>query len=156
MKEVLTADGSIAARCHWTAVTQGLITPVLTNRRPSQLNLCDSPFAQLTCFYRDNDNGSTESISGHCGEIDRCKSISTSEAIGTAAAAATAGEMEEEASGVLCLVCDLSIFRQEPGMGSICYRQLIFHWWPSRDERAKGEKKKKGERWDDDMALQGS
>lgn len=40
-------------------------------------------------------------------------------------------------------------------MGSICYKQLIFHQWPSRDERAEGEERGR-ERWDDDMALQGS
>lgn len=55
---------------------------------------------------------------------------------------------------MLCLVCDLSIFRQELGMGSICYRQLIFHWWPSRNERADGGERGSG-RWDDAMALQG-
>lgn len=79
------------------------------------------------------------------------QSIWTSEAIGTAAAA----EEEKEASGVLCLVCDLSIFRQELGMGSICYRQLIFHHWPSRDERAEGGERRRGRR-DDDKALQSS
>ena len=56
--------------------------------------------------------------------------------------AAATKEEEEEASGVLCLVCDLSIFSQELGMGSICYGQLIFHWWPSREER--GRKGKMG------------
>ena len=48
------------------------------------------------------------------------------------------GTDAEGLSGVLCSVCDISIFRRGPGMGSICYRQLIFHgqagtgekrWW---------------------------
>lgn len=70
------------------------------------------------------------------------QSISTSESIGTAAGAAA--EREEKASGgVLLLVCDPSIFGQELGMGSIRYRQLIFHHWPRQDERAEGEKGKK-------------
>lgn len=54
---------------------------------------------------------------------------------------------------MLCLVRDLSIFRQERGMGSIIYyRQLIFHRWPGRDERAAGVEGGSG-RWDDDVGF---
>lgn len=75
--------------------------------------------------------------------------IETSEAIGTTATAAEWGGIES------ALTCDLSIFRRELDMGSICYRQLIFHWWPSKDERAEVEERGRG-RWDDNMALRGS
>lgn len=49
----------------------------------------------------------------------------------------------------------ISIFRMELGLGSICYRRLIFHLWPRGDKGAEGGRIGR-ERWDDDMALQGS
>lgn len=140
VKGVLTADASILWPLPLDSCKTGVITHVLTNRRPSRFDLCDSPFAQLTCSYGDNDNRSTESISVHCGEIDCCNQYQPVKPLALPLLLQRRRHQE-----CFALSCDLSIFRQELGMGSICYRQLIFHWWPSRDERAEGEKGEKGE-----------
>lgn len=59
--------------------------------------------------------------------------MATSEATGTDGAA-------EECFALSVIYLSLSIFTLELGMGSIYSRKIIFHWWPSRDERADGEK----------------
>lgn len=126
---------------------RGAITHFLTYPKPSQFNLCDSPSLSspaLTETWQPEHRIHQFALWRNWS----LQSIPTSEAIGTAAAAA-------EASGVLWLVCDLSIFRQRARHGINMQQAAHISLVTQQGWEGRGGERGSG-RWDDDMALQSS
>lgn len=141
VNSVLTADASIVDPARWTAIRQGWLHPSWPiEGHHSSTCVTALRSAHLLLLRQRQQEHRIHQRALWWNWLLR--SISTSGAIGTAAASAE--EEEEEASGVFCLVRDLSILRQELGMGSICYRQLIFHWWPQQGWGGRRGRKGKG------------
>lgn len=104
-----------------------VITSLLSNRRPSQFRVCDSlplisPVLVPTQWQQQG---------VHHVEIDHSNQCHPRKPFGSAAAA------QQKAWAVLRLVCDISSFKWELGVESICYRRLIFHWWPGSKTEGK-------------------
>lgn len=108
-----------------------VITSLLSSRRASQFRACDSPPIISPVPVPTQWQQRPRSMGVHCVEMDHSNQCHPGKPLGSAAAA------QQRARAALRLVCDTSSFKWEPGVGSICYRRLIFHWWPKRKTEGK-------------------